>query len=164
MEESPIELLKHDLLGYFDMASALNRRNDELVRQEAEFMARREAAQSAGVAVDDLWNDKEHQRMLAERQVLLTEMGQHLTSPRLGKEQMLELRKQLTPEENAQLRQEMLHRMQSLSAENKAKLAATTEHSLQKFVSEHGASPEMEASVAELRKLQDQINRVEKDD
>ena len=163
MEESPLHLVQQDTLDRFDTVRTIKQRNEALNAQEAELMARRDAAQTVGEAVGDLWKDEEYERIHAERHELLVALRQHLEAPRLGKDQAAELRKQLKPEEKSQLRREMLHRLQYLPAEDKAELAATVERVSEKVASQHGLSPEMEASFARVKKLQDQINQVEDD-
>jgi hypothetical protein len=161
MEENALQLLRQDLLGPVETTREIQRRHQELQAQEAELKARRTAAENSGETLPSIWKDEIYLSIQAERRKLIAATREKFTQPRLSKEQAAELRKQLTPEEKAELRQSLLGHLQSATPENKAASEAAMEKALSHLVSEHGMTPEVEAAIAKARKLQEQINQTE---
>ena len=161
MEEDPLQSLRNGLLDPMEDIRAIKQRNDELTAQETDLMTRRNAAQSAGETVPDIWHDATYQSIQVERQKIRASMNEYLSRPRMTKEQQAELRHQLRPDEKRKLRGELLQTLQSLPPEQNAALTATVEKLLRKVTAENEATPELEASLARTRKIHNLINQAE---
>ena len=146
MSQEAYEALRQDLVGGHQSAADLHRRLQELQAREKQLEDGREQR-----------DNETHKILKAERESILADLMARHKRPHLSREEAAAFRVQFTPEEKAQLHQDLLQQLQSSPPEIKAATKAAMDKAIQTVREKHGPTPEAEAAFAKVKKLQDEI-------
>ena len=157
MSQEAYEALRRDLVDGHESAASLHRRLQEVHAREKQWKNNREQAQAADQFVPALYEDETHLSHVEERRSILEDAQIHSQRLRLSGSEILALRAQLSPEEEAQLRQELQQRSHSTPPDIKAAVRASADKAIRTVRQRPGSTLEDEAMFATVKKLQDEI-------
>src|SRR5690349_1662922 len=113
MSDEEYEALQRDLTdGHQNALSIYQRMRDHQARW-ASWQEAHEKALEAGEPVPPLSQDETHKALAAELKYNLDDLQTHLNRPRIDSATRRQMLQQLSPEQRAQLREQMVERLQS---------------------------------------------------